>query len=88
MTMTTTIESPPPTTRQVEILRWVASYIAEKGYGPTRREICRAFGFASPNASQTHVRLLRERGMLTYCDRSGRTIRLTPAGLELVGGGA
>jgi repressor LexA len=87
MTSSEVIEN-PPTPRQLEILRWVAGHIAEKGYGPTRREICRAFGFASPNASQTHVRLLRDRGMLTYSDRSGRTIRLTAAGLELLGGAA
>jgi repressor LexA len=87
MTATET-ELPPPTPRQLEILRWVASYIDAKGYSPTRRDICRGFDFASPNASQLHISQLRKRGLLTYSERASRTLRLTPAGLELIGGGA
>ena len=51
--MNTTAElPPPPTARQLEILRWVAGFIAERGFPPTRRDICRGFEFASPNAAQ------------------------------------
>ena len=82
------VETPPPTPRQLEILRWVASFIDSKGYPPTRRDICRAFQFASPNASQQYMTQLRRRGLLTYVERVSRTICLTPAGRELIGGDA
>lgn len=87
MTSTET-ESPPPTARQLEILRWVAGFIADKGFPPTRRDICRGFEFASPNAAQIYMTQLRKRGLVTYNERASRTLRLTPAGLELIGGGA
>lgn len=78
----------PPTARQLEILRWVAGFIADKGFPPTRRDICRGFEFASPNAAQIYMTQLRKRGLVTYTERASRTLRLTPAGLELIGGGA
>lgn len=87
MTATET-ELPPPTPRQLEILRWVAGFIDSNGYPPTRRDICRGFEFASPNASQQYMTQLRRRGLVTYTDRASRTLRLTPAGMELIGGGA
>lgn len=87
MTATET-ESPPPTPRQLEILRWVASYIDRQGYPPTRRDICRGFKFASPNAAQDYMTQLKRRGLVTYTERASRTIRLTPAGIELIGGAA
>jgi SOS-response transcriptional repressor LexA len=87
MTATET-ESPPPTARQLEILRWVAGFISDKGFPPTRRDICRGFEFASPNAAQIYMTQLKRRGLVTYTERASRTLRLTPAGMELIGGGA
>ena len=88
ISMTATVETPPPTARQLEILRWVAGFIADKGFPPTRRDICRGFEFASPNAAQIYMTQLKRRGLVTYTERASRTLRLTPAGLELIGGGA
>lgn len=87
--MNTTAElPPPPTARQLEILRWVAGFIADKGFPPTRRDICRGFEFSSPNAAQLYMTQLKRRGLVTYTERASRTLRLTPAGLELIGGAA
>lgn len=86
--MTSTMIERPPTARQLDVLRWVAKYIADKGYSPTNRDVCRAFGFKSPNAAQVHLNPLRKRGLITWHEFRSRTIRLTPAGLELVGGDA
>lgn len=76
----------PPTPRQLEILRWIAGYINDKGYPPTRRDICKGFELASPNAAQQHMSKLRTRGLVTYTERASRTLRLTQAGLDLIGG--
>lgn len=86
--MTATVDTPPPTPRQLEILRWVAAFIADRGFPPTRRDICTGFKFASPNAAQVYMHQLKRRGLVTYTERASRTLRLTPEGLDLIGGGA
>ena len=58
--MTATIERKPLTPRQVEILTWLAGYIAERGYSPTVRELCLAFRFGSPNGAMSHLLPLRK----------------------------
>lgn len=65
------------TARQSEILAWIAAYLAENGYGPTRREVSRAFGFRSPVAAQCHLLALRKKGLVTWVDGQPRTVRLT-----------
>lgn len=79
MTTTKTKKTTPPdhiTDRQREILRWIAAYIAERGFAPTRREIMRGLGWSSPNAVMCHLNPLKARGWLTWEDGSARTIRI------------
>ena len=73
MTTTTTIR--PLTDRQREIYRWIVTYIAERGFSPTIRELCLAFQFASTEGAMCHLRPLRRKGWLTWEDGHARTMR-------------
>lgn len=54
--------------RQQQILDYIRERIRADGLPPTRAEITRDFGFASPNAAQCHLKALAAKG----------AIRLTP----------
>ena len=79
----------PLTPRQSEILQLIRDRVAETGLPPTRAEICQAFGFASPNAAEDHLRALARKGAIELTDGIARGIRLAaqpePPGLPLVG---
>lgn len=79
----TTIAPTPLTDRQREILAWVDGYIRDHGFSPTIRELCRAFGFKSPNGAVSHLTPLRKKGALTWIDGSPRTLRVTEVSDEL-----
>ena len=72
----------PVTQRQREVYAWILAYIADKGYSPTRREIQRGFGWATPNAAMCHLIPLRKKGWLTWTDGFARTIRPLKGGDE------
>jgi repressor LexA len=75
--MTTTETTPRPLTeRQREILAWLVRYIAQHGYSPTLRELCLAFGFASPNGAACHLVPLARKGWITWNEKQSRTIRV------------
>ena len=73
------------TPRQREILDFIRASIAA-GAPPTRGEICTAFGFASPNAAEEHLKALARNGAITLEPGASRGIRLVEQlGLPLVG---
>lgn len=71
------------TNQQLRILRWIGTY-CRRGYGPTRRELCVAFKWASPNAAQQHLAALVRMGLLRQEERTSRTLTVTPAGAALL----
>jgi len=74
------------TPRQQEILDFIRNSLDERGAPPTRLEICQAFGFASPNAAEAHLRALARKGAITMEAGSARGIRLVEQlGLPLIG---
>jgi repressor LexA len=74
------------TPRQAEILQHIRDTIEETGFPPTRMEISRMLGFASPNAAEEHLRALERKGVIEILDGTARGIRLKEAlGLPLVG---
>lgn len=74
------------TPRQREILDFIRNSLDERGAPPTRLEICQAFGFASPNAAEDHLRALAKKGAITMEAGSARGIRLAEQlGLPLIG---
>lgn len=60
--------------RQQEILDFIEARVAEDGLPPTRAEINRHFGFASPNAAQSHLRALERKGAIRINPRLARGI--------------
>lgn len=67
------------TSRQQEILEFIASTVDQRGVAPTFREIGDALGIRSTNGVADHVKALERKG---YIDRPGgrgsaRSIRLT-----------
>lgn len=74
------------TPRQQEILDFIRNSLEVLGAPPTRTEICSAFGFASPNAAEDHLRALARKGVIILEPGSARGIRLVEQlGLPLIG---
>ena len=68
------------TKRQTEVLRYIARTQREKGWAPTVKEMCEAFGWGSTHSAFMHLTALAERGAITREARSPRAIRITTAG--------
>jgi repressor LexA len=66
----------PLTSRQIEILRMIEDHVENSGFPPTRAEICKAMGFSSPNAAETHLRALERKGVIEMTSGTSRGIRL------------
>jgi len=78
--------SSPLTARQREILDFIRNNLEVFSVPPTRAEIASAFGFASPNAAEEHLRALVKKGAITLEAGSARGIRLVEQqGLPLIG---
>lgn len=64
------------TNRQKEVLDFIASFINDEGYPPTRSDICKALGFRSPNAAEDHLRALQKKGAIDIQAGSSRGLRI------------
>ena len=74
------------TPRQQEILDFIRNTVEVLGAPPTRAEISSAFGFASPNAAEEHLKALAKKGSIVLEPGAARGIRLVEQlGLPLVG---
>jgi repressor LexA len=74
------------TSRQQEILDFIKNSLEMLGAPPTRMEISNAFGFASPNAAEDHLKALAKKGVIILEPGSARGIRLVEQlGLPLIG---
>lgn len=74
------------TPRQREILDFIKNSLEVFSMPPTRAEIASAFGFASPNAAEDHLRALARKGAITLEPGAARGIRLVEQlGLPLIG---
>lgn len=65
------------TDRQKQILDFIASSIAERGYPPTLREIGEHFGIRSTNGVNDHLKALEKKGHLRREDLKSRAMRPT-----------
>lgn len=62
----------PLTPRQQEILDWIVAFMAQHQMPPTLRDICAAFGFASPNGAMCHLQPMAQKGWLSLSGGKGR----------------
>jgi len=72
----------PPTQRQQEIAEYLESEMRERGMIPTQREIAARFGFSSPNAVRSHLRLMEKKGMLARLPGKARGLKLKRSASE------
>lgn len=68
-----------PTAKQLIVLDFIKRHIAEKGYPPTRDEMCNYFGWKSWNAADSHVRALADKGLISITPGVSRGIRVIGA---------
>ncbi|WP_409408579.1 transcriptional repressor LexA [Acidithiobacillus ferriphilus] len=73
------------TLRQAEILAWIRARMAEDNLPPTRAELMRAFAFRSPNAAESHLRVLARKGYILLQGGTARGIRLCASAEEEIG---
>ncbi len=74
------------TPRQQEILDFIRNNVEVLGAPLTRAEISAAFGFASHNAAEEHLKALAKKGAIVLEPGSARGIRLVEQlGLPLIG---
>ncbi|MBM4018693.1 MAG: transcriptional repressor LexA [Planctomycetes bacterium] len=66
------------TPRQLEIVKFIRAYAAERGYAPTMQEIADHFGVSKPTIFE-HIEALQARGALRREANRRRTIELAPA---------
>ena len=68
--------SKPLTTRQKSVYEFIESYILQKGYGPTVREIAEAVHLSSPSTVHVHLKTLEEKGYIGRDPLKARSIAL------------
>ncbi len=66
-----------PTPKQEEILNCIETYIREKGYPPSIRDICREVNLSSSSTVFSHLAALEKKGFIQRDDGATRGIRLT-----------
>jgi repressor LexA len=87
--VTTTIDAPNLSARQLDILQWIAGFIDTHGYPPTYRQVGCHYGWRSPGAAMsTHLAAMQRKGVVTREPGQARTLQLTPLGMALIGGDA
>ena len=73
------------TDRQLEVLRFIAREIEERGYPPTIREIGEALEIRSTNGVNDHLKALERKGFLTRDPVKSRALIPTDAAREVLG---
>lgn len=71
-----------PTARQLEVLRFIRSCVAARGYPPTNREMREEFDLHSSNSVAQHLRALERKGLITRLRYQARAVSLTDSGFR------
>lgn len=65
-----------PTKKQYELLKFVETFVAQNGYGPSYREIMAGCNYSSVATVALHVNNLISRGHLRKKDNSARSLEV------------
>ena len=74
------------TDRQLEVLRFIAREIEERGYPPTIREIGEALDIRSTNGVNDHLKALERKGFLSRDPVKSRALIPSPRARQALGG--
>lgn len=72
------------TDRQIQVLQMVYQLTADRGYGPSYRELSDALQIRSTNGVSDHIKALRKKGLLDAEENRSRTARVTDEGVALL----
>lgn len=72
-------------TRQCQVLEYIAEYSELNGYPPSVRDIGEHVGLASPSTVFTHLTSLERKGFIKKQKDSARAIIILPKGWEVLG---
>jgi repressor LexA len=64
------------TPRQREVLDFIRSFSTEKGYAPSRTDVCKAMGVSSTNAAQEILTRLVKAGAIEIAPNIARGIKI------------
>ena len=64
------------TKRQKDVLDYIKTFMAARGYSPSIEEIAGHFGLSSPNAVFKHLKALEKRGAIRRHSHSARSIEI------------
>lgn len=78
----------PLTKRQRCVYEFIESYIHEKGFGPTVREIAEAVNLSSPSTVHVHLKTLEEKGYIVRDPLKSRSIALAHSDESLLSYGS
>jgi len=67
------------TAAQQRVYRFVAEFIRENGYAPTRKEIADGLKFASPNSAECHLQALAKLGAIHLKPGGARRLSINTA---------
>ena len=67
--------------REKSILRFIEKQMAQVGYAPSVREICKAVGLKSTATVHGYLAKLEQKGYIKKEEQKGRTLRLLKGGL-------
>lgn len=70
----------PATSRQLEVLGFIANFTDRNGYCPSIRAIGVRFGIASTNGVNDNLRALERKGLLCRVSRTARALVVTEEG--------
>lgn len=65
-----------PSNKKAEIYQYILTFIGERGYPPSMREICAAVKLRSPSTVHFHMKKLEEEGLISTENFKGRAISL------------
>jgi repressor LexA len=66
--------------RDLDVLKFISSYLAKNGFPPSVREVGQQFGYSSSAMAHTMLADVQERGWIITHQKVARGISLTPAG--------
>ena len=75
-TATAPITAPVLTDRQQEVVDYLKSSLAERGFCPSVREIGDKLGINSPNGVMVHLKALERKGAIKRTERIARAIKV------------
>lgn len=64
------------TKKQDDVLNVIKKFINDNGYSPTVRELCELANLKAPATMHEYLKVLKNKGYITYCENKSRTIRV------------